>query len=95
MFTLYFDELNAPPFLKSYRPPWASGNTYTIVIRPPSRVRPVSSVASIDNDQRRTRVVVAPERRRRVAEDDDGGANAARKIVVIFALEFVVPHKVG
>ena len=57
--------------------------------------RPVSSVASIDNDQRRTRVVVAPERRRRVAEDDDGGANAARKIVVIFALEFVVPHKVG
>ena len=30
-----------------------------------------------------------------VADDDDGGANAARKIVVIFALEFVVPHKVG
>ena len=56
------------------------------------------SVASIDNDQRRsirTRVVVVPERRRRVADDDDGGANAARKIVVIFALEFVVPHKVG
>ena len=37
-------------------------------------------------------VVVAPERRRRVSDD---GANAARKIVVIFALEFVVPHKVG
>ena len=23
MFTLYFNELNAPPFLKSYRPPWS------------------------------------------------------------------------